>query len=70
MIYVFFYFLTSLSFSGFGDYEKSSSVAEYTSIRSVPVIMRNERIGNNRCRLYLDSGEKVEVACVHQLYNL
>lgn len=48
---------------------ESYSVSEYTSTRNLPVIMENERIGKDRCRLHLDNDQQVEVTCQHEPYD-
>ena len=68
MNYLALYFLLTFNFLNTEEIETNYSITEYTSIKNVPVIVKNERINNDRCRLHLDSGEKVEVACIHELY--
>lgn len=69
MEYLLFYFLLHINLPWFETHDNNYSQSEYTSIKNLPVIMNNERIGNDRCRLHLDNGETVEIACVHELYD-
>lgn len=69
MEHLILYFVLSLGFLGFDEDKNNSSIEEYTSTRNLPVIIKNERIGKNRCRLHLDNGGKVEIACIHELYD-
>lgn len=66
-ILLFFVFLTT-SFDIQSAVEVYS-VSEYTSTRNFPVIMKNERIDKDRCRLHLDNDQQLEVACQQEPYN-
>ena len=69
MEHLLFYFSFNINLSWFKSHCNSYSQPEYASIKNLPVIIKNERIGNDRCRLHLDSGEKVEIACIHEFYD-
>ena len=57
-------FLSS-SFANYKDMATGYSVDEFSSVRNFPVILRNEVLSNDRCRLHLDTGIKIDVSCKH-----
>ena len=59
-------FLSS-SFAGFKGIPGEYSASEFSSVRNFPVILKNEVLSNDRCRLHLDTGIKIDVSCEHSL---
>lgn len=56
-------FSLSISFASFNGTVASEVGSEYTSVRNLPVILKNEPLSNDRCRLHLDTGIKIDVKC-------
>lgn len=58
-------FFLSASFANFKEIADDTTVSEFSSVRNLPVILKNEALSNNRCRLHLDTGIKMDVSCNH-----
>lgn len=55
----------SASFANFKEIADEGATSEFTSVRNLPVILKNEVLSNDRCRLHLDTGATVDVSCKH-----